>query len=373
MRVLVDVTTWTPGRSGIGMYTERLLRAYAEAYPSDELLLASNRPTDADVRGRAIGPAMPVRALWMQTAMAWHGRRERPDVAFYPNYLGPLLPGAPMVATFHDMAVYLTPETFSFRKRELQRRLLPMVAARAAAILTPSEASRRDVIRLLDVEPRRVVTTPLAADPMFFGPHDADAIAAMRARLALPERYLLAVGTLEPRKNLVRLVRAFERVWPQHRDVSLVLVGGKGWRDAAIREALGSSPAREAILTTGYVEAADLRLLYQGARALCYPSLYEGFGLPVVEAMACGTATLVSRGSSLDEVAGDAALAVPAEDEAAIAEAMRELLEDDGLRDRLAARGAARAATFSWHRTATLTHDVFERVARGALPDGSPT
>lgn len=371
MRVLVDVTTWTAGRSGIGMYTERLLRAYAERFPTDELLLASNQPTEADVPGQSMGPQMPLRALWMQTALAAQARSSGADVLFCPNYLGPLLPGPPLVATFHDMAVYLTPETFSYRKRELQRRLLPHVAARAAAILTPSEASRRDVVRLLDVDPRRVVTTSLAADPMFFGPKDPAAIAAMRARFDLPERFLLAVGTLEPRKNLVRLVRAFETIWPQHRDVALVLVGGKGWRDAAIREALGSSPARQAILTTGYVEASDLRLLYQGALALCYPSLYEGFGLPVVEAMACGTATLVSRGSSLDEVAGDAALAVPAQDEAAIAEAMARLLEDDALRRDLAERGAARAATFSWQRTAGETRAVFERVAAGKMPDGS--
>ncbi len=372
MRILADVTTWAPGRSGIGLYTERLLQAMAAAHPEDEWLLASNvGGTLADIPGRHLGPRLPVRALWMQTAMAWHGWRQRVDVAFYPNYLGPLLPSAPMVATFHDMAVYLTPETFSLRKRELQRRLLPLVAERAAAILTPSASSRRDVIRLLDVDPRRVVVTPLAADERFFGRIDAAMSAQIRAKFALPARYLLAVGTLEPRKNLVRLVAAFERLWARDRSVGLVLVGGKGWRDAEISAALGSSPAREAIVTTGYVEPHELHCLYQEAVALCYPSLYEGFGLPVVEAMAAGTAVLVSRGSSLDEVAGDAALAVPALDVDAIAEAMARLVQDDALRARLIAAGAERAASLSWSRTAALTRDVFQRVIAGRAPDGS--
>ncbi len=372
MRVLVDVTTWRPGRSGIGLYTERLLRAYAAAFPDDELLLAANGPTDADPGlGRRLGPTMPLRALWMQTAMAWHCSKQRPDVAFFPNYLAPVAATVPLVATFHDMAVYLTPETFSVRKRELQRRLLPLVAARAAAILTPSQSSRRDVIRLLDVEPKRVVVTPLAADPIFFAPRDEAAIAALRARHRLPERYLLAVGTLEPRKNLVRLVRAFERVYAEHPGVGLVLVGGRGWRDAAIRDALGGSSAREAIATTGYVDQKELVALYQGARALCYPSLYEGFGLPVVEAMAAGTPALVSRGSSLDEVAGDAALAVDPLDVDAIAAAMARLLDDDAIVGVLAEAGRKRAAALSWHNTAIATRAVFSRVAAGRAPDGS--
>ncbi len=386
LRVLADVTTWTAGRSGVGQYTERLLQALAGGYPLDQWLLAANQATpEVDIAGERLQSRLPLRALWQQTAMAAHGllprrwpdgRRSRPDLAFYPNYLAPLiagspLPSAPLVVTFHDMAVYLQPETFSFRKRELQRRLLPLVAARAAAILTPSVNTRRDVLRLLDVEPRRVVVTPLAADARFFGPVDDAAAAVLRQQHGVGSRYLLAVGTLEPRKNLVRLVAAFERVAATRKGLQLLLVGGKGWRDQAIVQALGHSPAREAIVTPGYVSAGALHGLYAGALALCYPSLYEGFGLPVLEAMAAGAPVLVSRGSSLDEVAGDAALAVDPRDEGDIAAAMARLCDDDDLRQRLRAAGHARAATFSWARTAELTHDVFLRVRQGVAPDGS--
>lgn len=373
MRVLVDVTTWVPGRTGIGLYTERLLRAMAAQTPTDELLLASNlADDDVDVPGRRLGPRMPLRALWMQTAMAAHAVREQPDVAFFPNYVAPLASTiartCPTVVTVHDMAVFLHPETFTFKKRVLQRRLLPSLLRHAHAILTPSDATRRDLLRLLPVDPRRVVAIPLAADPAYHAPIDAHVRAEVRRRFALPDRYLLAVSTLEPRKNLVRLIQAFEQVWPSHQDVKLILVGGKGWRDDGIAHALRSSSARDGIEALGYVEFEELRALYAEALALCYPSLYEGFGLPVIEAMACGAPVLVSRGSSLDEVAGDAALQVDPMRTDEIADGMRRLLQEPALRSELSDKGRAQAATFSWDRTARRTRDVFARVAGGALP-----
>ncbi len=373
MRVLVDVTTWVPGRTGIGLYTERLLRALSELDAGDELLLASNlADDDVDIAGKRLGPVMPLRALWMQTAMAAHAARERPDVAFFPNYVAPLAStwahSCPTVVTVHDMAVFLHPDTFTFKKRVLQRRLLPSLLRHTDAILTPSEATRRDLLRLLPVDPRRVVAIPLAADPAYHAPISDVDRAAVRRRFELPARYLLAVSTLEPRKNLVRLIRAFEQVWPDHPDVKLILVGGKGWRDAGIAEALRQSTARAGIEALGYVEFDDLRALYAEALALCYPSLYEGFGLPVIEAMACGAPVLVSRGSSLDEVAGDAALQVDPRNTDEIAAGLRRLLQEPELRADLSARGRVRAATFSWARTAALTRAVFERVAGGALP-----
>ncbi len=369
MRILVDVTTWAPGRSGVGLYTERLLRALHALDRGDELLLASNRHDGTvDLPGQRLGPAMPVRALWLQTALPVHGLRHRPDVAFYPNYLAPLAGTCPAVITVHDMAVFLYPETFTFKKRVLQRALLPTILRRAAAIVTPSESTRSDLCRLLPVDPQRVVVTPLAADPAFAEPVTEAQIERVRQTMKLPERYLLAVATLEPRKNVVRLVRAFERIHGDHPDVKLLLVGGRGWRDAAIRQALENSPARAAIDATGYVEFDDLRVLYSRALAMCYPSLYEGFGLPVVEAMAAGTPVLTSRGSSLDEAAGGAAVVVDPLDIGQIADGLARLVQDEALRDDLRQRGRKRAGQLSWRRTAELTRDVFERVAAGRSP-----
>lgn len=369
MKILVDATTWAPGRSGIGLYTERLLRALADLGHGDELLLATNRAdADFDLPAARLGPTMPLRALWMQTALPVQGVLTRPDVVFCPNYMAPLIRTGPVVITVHDLAVFLYPQTFTFKKRVLQRALLPTLVRRAAAVLTPSESTRGDLLRLIDVDPARVVVTPLAADPAFYQRPSAADVSRVREQMKLPERYLVAVATLEPRKNVVRLISAFERVHLKHPDVRLLLVGGRGWRDAAIRAALQRSPARSAIEATGYVEFDDLRVLYSEALALCYPSLYEGFGLPVVEAMAAGTPVLTSRGSSLDEAAGGAAVVVDPLDVSQIAAGMTSLISDAGLRRDLRERGLKRAAELSWRRTAELTRAVFENVVAGRSP-----
>ena len=369
MRVLVDVTTWVPGRTGIGLYTERLLRAHADAGHRDELLWASNTDlSEVDLPGRRAGPKMPLRALWMQSALPAVIARHRPDVAFFPNYMAPLAKTCPTVITVHDMAVFLHPQTFTFKKRVLQRALLPMILRQADAVVTPSRSTRNDLLRLVDLDPRRVVPIHLAADPRLQVPMSDAEERQARAELALPERYLLAVSTLEPRKNLVRLVAAFERACGVDPDLKLVLVGGKGWRDAGIRAALSQSSAADRIVTTGYVSFEALRLVYREALALCYPSLYEGFGLPVVEAMACGAPVLTSRGSSLDEVAAGAAIAVDPLDVGQIAAGMRELVQSPTLRSELRDKGLARAATLSWDRTADLTRQVWQHAAEGKLP-----
>ena len=231
MKVLVDVTTWCPGRTGVGLYTEHVLRSWL-ALGQDELILATN--TDdrefLDVAAQKIGPRMPIRAAWMQTALAYQAAKLRPDAAFFPNYMAPLslaagVPKIPYVVTVHDLAIFLYPETFTFKKRVLQRLLLPTLARGAAAILTPSEATRRDVLRILPVHPENVIAVPLAADARFHTPPDELTVARERQNLKLPRHFLLAVGTLEPRKNLVRLIEAFEHIAPAHPDVHLVLAG----------------------------------------------------------------------------------------------------------------------------------------------------
>ena len=363
LRIAIDATTWAPGRTGVGLYTERLLRAWQGLHTGDELLLLTNRFAEEPAASglRVLGPRFPVRAAWLQTAVPLQLARLRPDAAFFPNYLAPIVPvpGIPYVLTVHDMAVFLYPETFTFKKRVLQRAALPLLVRQAAAILTPSESTKRDLLRLIPTNPDKVVVTPLAAPADFEQRPDQQTISRERAALKLPQRYLLTVGTLEPRKNQVRLVRAFERIAERFPDVQLVVAGGKGWRDDEILAALGDTPVRSRIHSVGYVGPEALKVLYSEALALCYPSLYEGFGLPVAEAMAMGTAVLTSRGSSLDEVAAGAALAVDPYSVDEIAQGLEKLLGDEVLRTDLAQRGLQRAAQLNWAHTAAATRQVF--------------
>lgn len=363
LRIAIDATTWAPGRTGVGLYTERLIRAWQGLPTGDELLLMTNRFAEEPASSglRVYGPRFPVRAAWLQAAVPFQLARLRPDAAFFPNYLAPILPvpGIPYVLTVHDMAVFLYPETFTFKKRVLQRAALPLLVRQAAAILTPSESTKRDLLRLIPTDPAKVVVTPLAAPADFEQRPDSQTVARERLALNLPARYLLTVGTLEPRKNQVRLVRAFERVAERFPDVQLVVAGGKGWRDDEIMAVLGDTPVKNRIHSVGYVGPQALKVLYAEALALCYPSLYEGFGLPVAEAMAMGTAVLTSRGSSLDEVAAGAALAVDPLSIDEIALGLERLLSDANLRADLGHRGLVRAAQLKWSHTAAATRQVF--------------
>ncbi len=368
LRIAIDATTWAPGRTGVGLYTERLIRAWQQLPYGDELILLTNRFADAPAQsGLPVhGPRMPIRALWLQTALPAQLARFAPDVALFPNYLAPLVPvpGVPYVLTVHDLAVFLFPETFTFKKRVLQRAALPWLVRHAAAVVTPSENSRRDLLRLMPTDPGKVVVTPLAAAPGLDRTPDAESVARVRAQLGLPSQYVLSVGTLEPRKNVVRLIEAFERVAVQFPDVQLVVAGGKGWRDDDIVRVLRRPELRSRIVSVGYVTPEQLQVLYHQALVMAYPSLYEGYGLPVAEAMACGAPVLTSRGSSLDEVGGDAVLAVDPLDVAAIADGLARLLGDAALRDDLRTRGMARASQSSWVQTAEATRKVLARVAK---------
>lgn len=374
LSVVADATTWCPGRTGVGLYAERVLSAWLRDFPRDRLWLATNaHPEDPSRfvsqlgRGEVIGPPFPIRAAWMQTLLPLQLARLRPQFGFYPNYLAPLvpIPGVRSVITVHDMAVFLYPETFTFKKRVLQRSALPTLVRHADAILTPSEATRRDLLRLIPTDPNKVVATPLAAPDWLGRPLAADVRGRVAAELKLPERYVLAVGTLEPRKNLVRLIRAFEQVASAFPDVQLLVAGGKGWRDDEIAAAMGENALGPRLRQVGYVSPEALQVLYEQALCLAYPSLYEGFGLPVVEAMACGCPVITSQGSSLDEAAGGAAIAVDPLSVDALAHALREVLVSRELRADLAGRGRARAGSLSWQQTAAQTRDVFERLARG--------
>jgi glycosyltransferase involved in cell wall biosynthesis len=274
-----------------------------------------------------------------------------------------LLPlrSVPTVLTVHDLIFRHLPEHHKPLNRWYLNWSLPLYCRRATHVITISECTRRDLIAAYDVAPEKVSVIHEAADPRF-APQAPDRVAAVRRRYGLPERYLLFVGTIEPRKNLTRLLRAFEAVHREGLSDALVVVGKQGWLYGDFFAELEASPVREAVVLPGYVPDGDLPAIYAGAQALVWPSLYEGFGLPVLEAMACGTPVACSGTSSLPEVGGEAALYFDPASQGAITDAVRRLLGDADLRAELVGRGFERAARFSWDRVAAETEAVYEAV-----------
>jgi glycosyltransferase involved in cell wall biosynthesis len=231
----------------------------------------------------------------------------------------------------------------------------------AARVITDSQAARRDIVRFYRVSPDKVVVTPAAAGPQYY-PQPPGEVERIRRAYDLKERYLLAVGNVQPRKNLPRLVEAFARIASEATDVQLVIVGRSTWKGSEVEATVHRLGVTGRVRFTRYVPDAHLPGLYTGAVTLCYPSLYEGFGLPPLEAMACGTPTVTSNVSSLPEVVGDAAITVNPRSVDEIARALRCMLLDESLRIEYSRRGLARAAMFSWEKTAMLTRKVYEAV-----------
>jgi glycosyltransferase involved in cell wall biosynthesis len=389
VRVAIDARSAMPHvRTGIGTYTWQLVRRLPAAAPDTTFIawyldargvlgLRSRRRLFADIRAPNFSEVrMPIPTSWFDRASL---RFDRPrlewmvgyDVLFAPNFVPPPTRRGRLVLTVHDLAFARFPETApSATRRWLER--LDGSLRRAAHVIVVSEQTRRDLLasspaRSASLE-GRVSVIPLAIDPGQFRPADEAAVAAARARYGISGSYLLSLTGIEPRKNLPGLVTAWASL-PGSLRPQLVLAGPApswspdGWN--LLRPTLEGLPAaiRDEVVITGFVGEEEKVALLSGAEALAYPSLYEGFGLPVLEAMACGTPVLTSDVSALPETAGSAALLVDPREPEAIADGLRRVLSDADLRTRLRTAGLERAATFRWEETARRTAEVLRQAS----------
>jgi glycosyltransferase involved in cell wall biosynthesis len=301
--------------------------------------------------------------------------RLRADVYHGPAVFLPLVKlGYRTVVTVHDLVCFLFPHTVP-RKYAVYMRLMTRLAVRSAdRIIAVSGATGDDLRRVLAVPPEQVVIIHEAVSPEFARPPAAEAVEAVTHRYGIRPPYCLFVGNVEPRKNLARLIEAFGLLRARAGrpggggPPQLVLVGTRGWLSSGILAAVEAQGGAPGIVFTGYVPPADLPALYSGAACFVFPSLYEGFGLPVLEAMAAGTPVVASRVGAIPEVAGDAALLVDARRPAELAEAIAAVLGDPVLRARLIDRGHARARRFTWEAVARDTLAVYESVHTAAGP-----
>ncbi len=327
MRVALDVSPFAQTRAGTARYIRGLLPEL-EATPGLEL--------------RRLAFAGSTRVATLARDTAWYvaglpcaAARCGADVLHCPTFRGPFQSGVPLVVTVHDLAVLRRPEAFNRWTRSYSRIAVPLVVRAARRIVAVSEFTRRELVDVLGVADEKIRVVSEAAAPVF-GP----------AGRAAAGDYVLAVGTLEPRKNLPRLVAAARQL-----GVELRVAGERGWG--------GVDVARDGVVWLGRVSDDELAALYRGARCVAYPSLYEGFGLPVLEAMACGAPVVTSAGGAAEEVAGDAAVLVDPLDSASIAAGIEDALTR---RAELARRGLERARDFSWRTAAARTIAVYREV-----------
>jgi glycosyltransferase involved in cell wall biosynthesis len=351
MRIAIDSQSTLGRKTGIGLYTANLLRALRRVAPEHEYVeLAWGRTEELRVDRRL---------RWEQWELPRRARAARAQVLHLTGFGAPLWRPCPTVLTVHDLIGYLFPAHLPPMARLYWARWLPFSVRFAGRIIADSEHTRRDLERLLGVPPQRITVIPLAADERFQPVSDPGVLAAARARYDLPSPFVLYVGTLEPRKGLDTLLDAFAALAGEFPH-ALVIAGKRGWYTEPLFRRVERLGLGRRVRFTGYVADEALPALYSLADLFVFPSRYEGFGLPPLEAMACGVPVISSHAASLPEVVGDAGVLVPPGDPQALAAAMREVLTDEARRAEMRARGLARARCFSWEETARRTVKVYE-------------
>jgi glycosyltransferase involved in cell wall biosynthesis len=353
-------------QSGIDRYIRGLLSELPDAMPGDHLTVYAEAgavdPTERfDLHSvPAFTSNRALRIAWEQAGLPRAIRKDRCDVFHGTAFALPSRLPAPGVVTIHDLAFWRWPDQVPKRRGIYLARAVVAAVKKATRVIAVSEATKADVVELLRVEPDRIDVTPLGVDPRFQRPCGEE-IVAFRQRNDLSHPFILAVGTREPRKNLPELVRAFAQISD---DIphDLVHAGGDGWLTDELDEAVAEANLGDRLRFVDFVPHDELPLWYSAADCFVMPSLAEGFGLPLLEAMACGTPSIASDRSSLPEVAGEGAYLCET-DADSIASALTTVLHDGELRQRLHEAGPVRAAQFTWRRTAELTAESYRRAA----------
>lgn len=304
--------------------------------------------------------------LWTLATFPVALRHDGVDIA-HTQYTTPLRSHCPVITTVHDISFRLYPEWFPRKHRVLLNLSVPPSINRAAKVITVSESSRRDILRVYGVQPDKVVAVPLAAGPEFTPLPSAEARDHVAQAFGIHDPFILFVGVLQPRKNVGLLLQAFaearKEVQTPHK---LVLTGKRGWAADDLERQVSRLKLNDTVIFTDYIPDSELPALYSAADAMTFPSLYEGFGLPPLEAMACGAPTVVSDSPAMPEVVGDGAWVLPAMDHKSWAYALARLMTDEAVRAKWSARGVSRAADYSWDETARRTLQVYERCLAGA-------
>ncbi len=364
MRIGIDISPLCRSRTGVAMYGYYLVRYLTEIDRLNTYFLYINKPISLDfplpsnffIRPQQM--PLPQFQAWFHLGLPVTFRRDRLDIFHSINFLIPPVPGCKTVSTVHDLSSLVIPGQHRLLHRLSHSLFLKSSLRRADRLIAVSQSTKDEIDRILPNCSNKTDVILEAAAPEFRPIENENFLKSIRQSYELPERFLLYVGTLEPRKNIEGLLLAYARVKDKipHK---LVVVGGRGWKYTPIFDVVKSNGMEEHVIFTGYITQKDLPALYNLADFFVYPSFYEGFGLPVMEAMSSRTAVITSNCSSLAEIAGDAALLVNPRDEDQIADAIVKLARDANLREDFARKGLTRSRSFSWTLTADRTLSLY--------------
>lgn len=377
MRIGINAALLKKENLGVENYTFELLGNLSKIDTKNEYIVFLSSPPESLGLERkdnlifevsslpALGSS--ARIVWEQAFLPFGTRKHKLNVFHNPDHMLPVFPlSCPSIITVHDLAFLKFPETFFFGKRFYKQNITKLTIKKAKAIISVSENTKRDIVDLFGIPKERIYVIPEGISPDFKQISDKSSLDKVRQKYDLPDRYILNVGALEPRKNIPLLLHAYSRlVLNKGIREPLVIAGSKGWLFDSIFDTVRELKLEEKVKFLGYVPKDDLPFLYNLAHVFVYPSLYEGFGFPPLEAMACGTPVITSNTSSFPETVGDSGIMVDPHDSQGFADAIFRVISNDSLRKDLISRGFERAQRFSWEDCARKTLTVYESVFKG--------
>jgi glycosyltransferase involved in cell wall biosynthesis len=370
--IAIDYTPAYEQGGGIGRYVRELVAALAKLDHTTEYRLfvagATRNKLSSALAPNFTWKPSPISPIWY--ARLWHRARLPIPVEVITGrvtlyhatdfVLPPTLPNTRTLLTVHDLSFVRVPEATSPNLRAYLDAVVPRSVRRADHILADSAATKADLIELYDTSPEKITVLLSGVDARFSRVDDTETRRAVRAKYRIPPRpYILSVGTVQPRKNYERLIQALERLRTDEHDVDVVIAGGRGWLEDPIYDTIRSTGMNDHVHLIGFADDGDLPALYSEAACVAVPSLYEGFGIPVLEGMACGSPVVTANVSSLPEVAGDAALTITPTDLDELSDALNRLLSDSTLRAQLIQRGYERVKQFTWEASAMHLHRIY--------------
>ena len=369
-------------KTGIGYYTEGLVKNVIKQHPENTYLinafsyknpkeakerLSAYKSENTSVKVCRFMPLKIYKLIWSVLPVPYCAFfRERADITHFFNYYIPPFVRGKKVTTIHDMTIKAYPETVRLASRVMARLNLRTTCRRATRIITSSEFSKSEIIKYFKVAPEKISVLYSGVDLKVYKPCEAESVKeAVKRKYRIEDDYYLYLGTLEPRKNIERLILAYAMLKEKNKNIpKLVIAGKKGWMYDDIFKVVSEKGLEQDVIFTGYVESEDAPILMSAAVAFVFPSLYEGFGMPPLEAMACGTPVITSDCASLPEVVGDAAILVDPYSVEGIAEALEKLYTDKGLCDTLVKKGLERAKLFTWDKMSAVLYGIYDEVMR---------